>query len=219
MNCSNVLRMKRVLMSSAELGLAVRPTHILGSSRWAATMQMPITAGNMGKTASLMTRAIRSPSVQSSGTQCQKSLAKPKNRAEKTQFPTRTKINGNWRAVKPKYCVRGSRRLLARRFGACRSSMDRCMFPSSKLQASHPLEAGRAARKPHLVIVFLRHRARGAKPQDARLDDLEQNVYKIPMASGLRPGLWTGWTEALPSGGWRLAGGRLGWTLWDCAGA
>jgi hypothetical protein len=47
-----------VLMSRAELVLAIRPTHILGSRRWAATMQMPITPGSNANTESLRTSAI-----------------------------------------------------------------------------------------------------------------------------------------------------------------
>jgi hypothetical protein len=43
----------------------MRPTNIDGLSRCAATMQMASTAGKMAMTASLMTRAMRSPSVQS----------------------------------------------------------------------------------------------------------------------------------------------------------
>ena len=45
--------MKRVLMSSAEFGLATRPTHMLGSRRCAATMQIPITPGSSANTGTL----------------------------------------------------------------------------------------------------------------------------------------------------------------------
>ena len=53
-------------------------------------MQMPITAGNIAKTASLMTRARRSPTVQSCGCQCHKNLAPKKKRSAKSQFPNST---------------------------------------------------------------------------------------------------------------------------------
>ncbi len=86
--------MKRVLMSSAEFGLATRPTHIEGSSRCAATMQMPITPGSSANTASLSTSAMRSAMPQSSGCQCQKSFTPVKKAREKIQFATRTMMKG-----------------------------------------------------------------------------------------------------------------------------
>jgi hypothetical protein len=83
--------MNRVLMSSAEFGFAVRPTHISGLRRCAATMQMATTAGNKAKAAHWNTNAILSPGVfHSVGTQCHANLNVRKNASAKIQFPTST---------------------------------------------------------------------------------------------------------------------------------
>jgi hypothetical protein len=67
--------MNRVLMSNAEFGFAVRPTHVSGLRRCAATIQMATTAGNIAKAAHWNTNAILSPGVfHSAGNQCHANL-------------------------------------------------------------------------------------------------------------------------------------------------
>jgi hypothetical protein len=89
-----VLRMKRLLISTAEFGLGMRPTNIDGLSRCAAIMQMASTAGKMAMTASLTTSGRRSATVHWAGTQCQNSLQSPKNRAAKKPIADQLKDKG-----------------------------------------------------------------------------------------------------------------------------
>ncbi len=128
-NCSKVLRMKRLLMSTGELAFGTRPTNWLGSSRCAATKQIPMMPGTSATTASLITRARRSAMPQASGVHVQKYFAAAKKAAANSQLPTSVAMNGHCMAVKPRCLTRGSRRLAFRRTGDCRCETDRCMFP------------------------------------------------------------------------------------------